>query len=238
MPTIQVTYQETETGGGLAVEPRVLVAGPDPREPVVWNLQGLPAGAYARVEWLTRLGGEPPLGPFAEMLYGEGVIVGRGARGQGVGRAYSYRILLETGPATKPLGSEVCEVAVGPTQPHPGTDVTVRYAGGKLEVEPLLIGANTGNIVTWYFVDFPADVYPVVLFPRNAPLGPFTSLSLTAPPALAGAGVSYVIAGELADTGADTWFYVVEARDVDHQLLADRHDPGIDNMGPPISTTP
>lgn len=238
MPTIQVAYQETEAGGALAVEPRVLKAGLDPREPVVWDLQGLPAGAYARVEWISQLGGGPPLGPFAEMLYGDGVIVGRGDQGQPEGRAYSYQVLLETGPATKPLRSEVCEIAAAPSRAHPGTNVVVRYAAGELQVEPLLIAANTGNVVTWYFVDFPADVYPVILFRANAPYGPFASLSLSALPFLGQAGVRYVIAGEIASSGAETWFYTVEARDVDHQLLADRHDPGIDNMGPPISTGP
>lgn len=238
MPTIQVAYQETEAGGGLLVEPRVLTAGPDPREPVVWEVQGLPEGAYVRVEWTSQLGGDPPLGPFAELLYAEGVIVGRGYRGQAVGRAYSYQVLLETGPNTKPVRSEVCEVAVAPSQAHPGTSVTVRYAEGKLEVEPLVIAANTGNIVTWYFLDFPADVYPVVLFRENAPYGPFASLSLTALPFLAEAGVSYVITGEVTSRDVEAWFYTAEARNVQHQLLAERHDPGIDNMGPPISTTP
>jgi hypothetical protein len=47
-----------------------------------------------------------------------------------------------------------------------------------------------------------------------------------------------VIAGEIVSPGAESWFYTVQARDVDHQLLAERHDPGIDNMGPPISTAP
>ena len=238
MPIIQVAYQETESGGALTVEPRVLKTGPDPREPVVWDIQGLPAGAYVRVEWSSQLGGRPPLGPFAELLYGEGMVVGRGDQGHPEGRTYAYQVLLETGPTTKPLRSEVCEIVTLPSRAHPGTNVAVRYAAGELEVEPLVIAANTGNVVTWYFADFPADVYPVILFQENAPYGPFASLSLSAPPLLDEAGVRYVIAGEIASTGVESWFYTVQARDADHQLLAERHDPGIDNMGPPISTGP
>lgn len=238
MPTIQVVYQETEGGISLAVEPRVLKAGPDPREPVVWQLEGLPPGAFARIEWITQIGGEPPLGPFRELLYGEGFIVGRGDQGHAEARSYSYQVLLESSPHTRPLRSEVCEVAALPAAAHPGTNAVVRYAGGKLEVEPLLIAASTGNIVTWFFEDFPPDVYPVILFRQSAPYGPFSALSLSGLPFLEGAGVRYVITGEVASSAAASWFYTIQARDVDHQILAERHDPGIDNMGPPISTAP
>lgn len=236
---IQVTYREPKDGeaAALTVEPEMLEIGPEPREPVVWSLQGLPKGASARLEWSSHLGGDPPLGPFTNLLYSEDSIVGRGDKGRSETHVYPYAIVIESAPGTADgtpaMRSEPCTLVATAARPSSTPNAVVAYAEGRLAVEPLMISVSTGNIVTWFFEGFPEDVYPAIRFVKDGPFGPFSALTLAATEITAEAGVTYIISGEVTSTASEPFFYILEARDRDHQVLAERHDPGIDNMGPP-----
>ena len=106
-------------------------------------------------------------------------------------------------------------------RPSSTPNAVVAYAEGRLAVEPLIISASTGNIVTWFFEGFPEDVYPAIRFIKDGPFGPFSALTLAATEVTAEAGVTHVITGEITSTASEPFFYILEARDREHQVLAD-----------------
>jgi len=233
MPTIEVVYDPT--AGTVQVTPQSLEIKAEPREPVVWTLQGLPEGAVAVLHWLSPLGGDPPLGPFNSLLYASSYIEGRGDAERAEARVYAYDVLVEKAAQGDAIArSARCTLATAAAEASTQPSAVVTYRDGRLEeVEPLVITASTGDVVTWFFEGFPEDLYPVIRFPAGPPFGPFASLTLSATAVTEGAGVRYTMTGAVASESKGLLHYIVEVRNADRQILAERHDPGIDNMGPP-----